>query len=93
MKKKPNPNNTQVAHDCIAYAMLLELQDVLYWRRNQNCALPMMAEMMARILEREIPDETFQRMVKADFVRQMHHRMADSGCTPYTAFQILNSKV
>ena len=92
MKKKPNPNNTQVAHDCIAYAMLVELQDVLYWRRNNNDAIPMMVEMLTKLIEREIPDETIERMVKSDFVRRLHYNLVDSGCTPYTAFQILNGK-
>ena len=92
MKKNPNPNNTQVAHDCIAYALLVELQETLYWRERQQDALPMLAETMLRLLEKEIPTETFQRMVRSDFVTIMHHKFADCGATPYNAFQILNTK-
>ena len=91
MKKKLNSNTTQVVHDCIAYALLVELRETLYWRERQQDALPMLAETMLLILEKEIPMETFSRMRENDFVNQMHHKFADCGATPYTAFQILNA--
>lgn len=92
MKKKLNNNSTQVAHDCIAYALLVELRETLYWRERQQDALPMLAETMLRLLEREIPAQVFRRMVQSDFVAQMHHKFADCGAVPYTAFQILNDR-
>lgn len=91
MEKKPTINDTRVAHDCIAYALLVELKEVMYWRKRQQDALPMLADTMLRILEKEIPKETFSRMRENDFVSQMHHKFADCGAVPYTAFQILNA--
>lgn len=92
MKKKLNVNATQVAHDCIAYALLVELQETLYWRQRQQDALPMLVETMLRLLEREIPAEVFQRMVQSDFVAIMHHNIAACGATPYVTFEILNAR-
>lgn len=92
MKKKLNINTTQVAHDCIAYALVVELREILYWRERQQDALPMLAETMLKLLEREIPAATFARMRENDYVKQMHWRMADAGLIPYNTLRILNEK-